>query len=194
MASGASPRSSVPPGLCGTCRHSRIVETRRGSTFRLCERSRQRPALPPLSDPARCAMRGVRAAADVFVRTGACLTLRAARHILRRHHEERAMNGTSTRRASAERPGGWWKPGRRRRRMDPGASGPNGTRATATPVGSGAERQRYRAAPIAREPADDRKPGRRSRSAAQPNEGGTAEGTTFRPGDDRSFLDSRGQR
>jgi len=27
------------PGLCGTCRHSRVVETRRGSTFRLCERS-----------------------------------------------------------------------------------------------------------------------------------------------------------
>ena len=27
------------PGLCGACRHSRVVETRRGTTFRLCERS-----------------------------------------------------------------------------------------------------------------------------------------------------------
>ena len=32
-----------PPGLCGTCRHSRIVETRRGSTFRLCQRSTTDP-------------------------------------------------------------------------------------------------------------------------------------------------------
>ena len=55
----------------------------------------------------------------------------------------------------------------------------------ADPVGSGAERQRYRAAPIGGSSA------RRSRSAASPNEGGTAEGTTFRPGTKRSFLDSR---
>ena len=34
------------PGLCGTCRHSRIVETRRGSTFRLCERSTTDPRFP----------------------------------------------------------------------------------------------------------------------------------------------------
>ena len=52
------------------------------------------------------------------------------------------------------------------------------------PVGSGAERQRYRAAPIGGATAT-----RRSRSAASPNEGGTAEGTTFRPGTKWSFLD-----
>src|SRR6185436_303577 len=58
-----------------------------------------------------------------------------------------------------------------------GARAPNASR-----VGSGAERQRYRAAPIGGSSA------RRSRSAASPNEGGTAEGTTFRPGTNWSFL------
>ena len=48
--------------------------------------------------------------------------------------------------ASAQRSGGWCEPERQRQGMDPGASGPNGT---TSPVGSGAERQRYRAAPIA---------------------------------------------
>ena len=52
------------------------------------------------------------------------------------------------------------------------------------PVGSGAERQRYRAAPIAR----SHDPAVGHASAASPNEGGTAEGTTFRPGTIRSFL------
>ena len=52
------------------------------------------------------------------------------------------------------------------------------------PVGSGAERQRYRAAPIAR----SHDPAVGHESAASPNEGGTAEGTTFRPGTIRSFL------
>jgi hypothetical protein len=43
------------PGLCGTCRYSRVVETRRGSTFRLCERSAtdarfpRYPSLPVLA-------------------------------------------------------------------------------------------------------------------------------------------------
>jgi hypothetical protein len=47
--------TAPPPGLCGTCRHSRIVETRRGSTFRLCERSAtdarfpRYPSLPVLA-------------------------------------------------------------------------------------------------------------------------------------------------
>jgi hypothetical protein len=35
--------------------------------------------------------------------------------------------------------------------MDPGASGPNGDAGNRDQVGSGAERQRYRAAPIGRE-------------------------------------------
>ena len=99
-----------------------------------------------------------------------------------------AMNGTSTRRASAERPGGWWKPGWRRRRMDPGASGPNGRRPAANAANRPPSRLRRRA-PAIQGSADRQGPGRRpdsqgrrSRSAAQPNEGGTAEGTTFRPG------------
>jgi hypothetical protein len=35
-----------PPGLCGACRHSRVIETRRGATFRLCERSADDPRYP----------------------------------------------------------------------------------------------------------------------------------------------------
>src|SRR5919106_2113703 len=45
-ASNARQRDVTPPGLCGTCRHSRIVESRRGSTFRLCERSATDPRFP----------------------------------------------------------------------------------------------------------------------------------------------------
>ena len=67
------------------------------------------------------------------------------------HHEERAVIGTSTRRTSTQRSGGWCEPERRRQGMDPGASGPNAKRCEPqAPVGSGAERQRYRAAPIGR--------------------------------------------
>jgi len=36
----------VDPGLCATCRHRRTVETRRGSRFVLCERSRTDPSFP----------------------------------------------------------------------------------------------------------------------------------------------------
>jgi hypothetical protein len=32
--------------LCGTCRHSRLITTARGSAFRLCERSATDPAYP----------------------------------------------------------------------------------------------------------------------------------------------------
>jgi hypothetical protein len=99
----------------------------------------------------------------------------------RPHHEERAVNGTSTRRTSTQRPGGWCEPGRRRQGMDPGASGPNARwREPRTPVGSGAERQRYRAAPIGF--GGDTRARRSHRVRHTPNEGGTAEGTTFRPG------------
>ncbi|TMC60835.1 MAG: hypothetical protein E6J17_09350, partial [Chloroflexi bacterium] len=87
------------------------------------------------------------------------------------------MNGTSTRRASAERAGGWWKPERRRWGMDPGASGPNA---------NVANRLRRRAPAIAgsadRRPTRKRRPPVGQESAASPKEGGTAEGTTFRPG------------
>lgn len=34
------------PGLCSTCRHCRAVQSARGSTFCLCERSRSEPAFP----------------------------------------------------------------------------------------------------------------------------------------------------
>jgi hypothetical protein len=45
------------PGLCGTCRHSRILTNRSGSVFRLCERSgtdpryARYPRLPVLACP-----------------------------------------------------------------------------------------------------------------------------------------------
>lgn len=34
------------PGLCGACRHSRLVVSARGSAFRLCERSVSDPRFP----------------------------------------------------------------------------------------------------------------------------------------------------
>lgn len=43
------------PGLCGSCRHARTIESRKGSRFYLCERSRtdssfpRYPRLPVLS-------------------------------------------------------------------------------------------------------------------------------------------------
>jgi hypothetical protein len=39
-------RIGPPPGLCGACRHSRVIQTARGSTFRLCERSATDPRFP----------------------------------------------------------------------------------------------------------------------------------------------------
>jgi hypothetical protein len=33
----------VNAGLCDSCRHQRIVETRRGSRFSFCERSKTEP-------------------------------------------------------------------------------------------------------------------------------------------------------
>ena len=41
--------SSTPParaGLCDSCRHQRVVRNTRGSSFSLCERSREDPAYP----------------------------------------------------------------------------------------------------------------------------------------------------
>jgi hypothetical protein len=51
------PSPELPPGLCGACRHSRRIETARGSIFRLCGRSAtdrrfpRYPALPVLRCP-----------------------------------------------------------------------------------------------------------------------------------------------
>jgi hypothetical protein len=112
------------------------------------------------------------------------LTVLTDRPILRGHHEERAMNGTSTRRTSTQRSGGWCKPERRRQGMDPGASGPN-----VDGIAAPASRLRRRAPAI--QGSADRSPRRRRlvghESAATPNEGGTAEGTTFRPGTNGRF-------
>ncbi|HEX5851741.1 MAG TPA: hypothetical protein VFY36_01490 [Solirubrobacteraceae bacterium] len=41
-----TPRRSNPAGLCETCVHLREVRNTRGSTFYLCERSREDPAYP----------------------------------------------------------------------------------------------------------------------------------------------------
>jgi hypothetical protein len=40
----AAPRPSA--GLCGACRHQRLVPNTRGSVFSLCERSRTEPEFP----------------------------------------------------------------------------------------------------------------------------------------------------
>src|SRR5690349_796593 len=101
------------------------------------------------------------------------------------------MNGMSTRQSRSRDPADGASRSDDDEGMAPGASGPNtGRREPRTSVGSGAERQRYRAAPIGRRGHVDDPPV--NWSAASPNEGGTAEGTTFRPGTKWSFLDSRG--
>ena len=44
-------KAKVDPGLCGVCRHARVVESRTGSRFYLCELSKvlpQFPRYPPL--------------------------------------------------------------------------------------------------------------------------------------------------
>ena len=47
MMESPPPRGHGPePGLCGVCRHSRVIETRTGSVFRLCERSKTDPRYP----------------------------------------------------------------------------------------------------------------------------------------------------
>jgi hypothetical protein len=38
--------ATVEPGLCASCRHHRVVESRRGSRFWLCARSRFDPSFP----------------------------------------------------------------------------------------------------------------------------------------------------
>jgi len=41
------PSGSGPdPGLCGSCRHARVVENRRGSRFYMCLRSKTDPNFP----------------------------------------------------------------------------------------------------------------------------------------------------
>ncbi|MGO9489931.1 MAG: hypothetical protein ACLQBB_12985 [Solirubrobacteraceae bacterium] len=42
------PSPAPPPraGLCDTCRHQLLVRNTRGSSFSLCERSREDPAYP----------------------------------------------------------------------------------------------------------------------------------------------------
>ena len=38
--------NTTPTGLCGSCRHQRVVGNTRGSTFSLCERSKTDPSFP----------------------------------------------------------------------------------------------------------------------------------------------------
>jgi hypothetical protein len=40
------PRARHAAGLCDSCAHQRIVRNTRGSSFSLCERSREDPAYP----------------------------------------------------------------------------------------------------------------------------------------------------
>ena len=58
MSEPVSGRTPGPrAGLCGTCQHSRRIETAHGSVFRLCERSRTDPNYPryPALPVVRCA-------------------------------------------------------------------------------------------------------------------------------------------
>lgn len=45
------------PGLCANCAHHRVIESRRGSRFHLCEKSREDPRFPkyPPLPVLRCA-------------------------------------------------------------------------------------------------------------------------------------------
>lgn len=45
-AASPTPRASPPVGLCDTCAFQRKVPNTRGSTFSLCNRSREDPAYP----------------------------------------------------------------------------------------------------------------------------------------------------
>jgi hypothetical protein len=38
--------TTPPVGLCGSCRHQRVVGNTRGSRFSLCERSKTDPSFP----------------------------------------------------------------------------------------------------------------------------------------------------
>jgi hypothetical protein len=40
------PRASVDAGLCAGCAHVRVVRSRRGSVFYLCQRSASDPSFP----------------------------------------------------------------------------------------------------------------------------------------------------
>lgn len=52
-----SPPHSPPPGLCGSCAHVRVVETRKGSRFYLCQLSEADARFPryPRIPVLRCA-------------------------------------------------------------------------------------------------------------------------------------------
>lgn len=46
MAGARRVTPAPPPGLCGTCRHARSIENRRGSRFHLCLLAATDPAFP----------------------------------------------------------------------------------------------------------------------------------------------------
>ena len=53
---GPSPPGLGPNGLCEACRHQRLVRNTRGSSFSLCERSREDDRFPryPRTPVAEC--------------------------------------------------------------------------------------------------------------------------------------------
>ncbi len=57
--------SQVAVGLCAACAHARMVESRRGSRFWLCERSRTDPSFPRYPPLPVLSCRGFDAAADL---------------------------------------------------------------------------------------------------------------------------------
>ena len=59
-----------PAGLCDSCRHQKLIRTRRGSEFSMCERSKTQPEFPkyPRLPVQRCAGYEPRAASSAIRR------------------------------------------------------------------------------------------------------------------------------
>ena len=124
---------------------ARVVTSKRGSEFRLCERSRTDPAFPALSGAPRPALRRLRGDARADRRPG-----------LDASAEPRPYSAPTSRRTGCERdeypshvdPETRWlvRTGTTTTGNGPGSL--RTERGGSPPVGSGAERQRYRAAPI----------------------------------------------
>ena len=63
--------NAVAVGLCAACAHARVVESRRGSRFWLCARSRTDPAFPRYPPLPVLACRGFDPMADAPARPAA---------------------------------------------------------------------------------------------------------------------------
>ena len=162
------------------CRHSRLIATARGSVFRLCERSATDPAIRATRRCPCCAAPGSSPPAALDAR-------RTGPPPPRGHHEETGYERD-------EYPSGVDPEIRRLVRVGTTTTG-NGPGSLRTEHGAAraADVSRLRRRAPAIQGSADRRSRTRTRpsvrqSAASPNEGGTAEGTTFRPGTKRSFL------